>query len=120
MILVEYSSNNSGGGWWLTDEDWLALEAAGWSVQWMKDSKGQFTKPDADGRWLGALATEASKEFSSMREAVEEWERTTGQSASDLGCFTCCGQPHNFSGEDTETGAYVSGPEIVVETRLEW
>lgn len=31
---VEYSSNNSGGGWWLKDEDWKNLEAAGWVVEW--------------------------------------------------------------------------------------
>ena len=33
-MKVEYSSNNSGGGWWLKDEDWKALEAAGWKVEW--------------------------------------------------------------------------------------
>lgn len=33
-VLVEYSSNNSGGRWWLKDKDWLALEKAGWTVEW--------------------------------------------------------------------------------------
>ena len=33
-MYVEYSSNNSGGSWWLKDEDWKALEAAGWKVVW--------------------------------------------------------------------------------------
>jgi len=33
-MKVEYSSNNSGGAWWLKDEDWKALEAAGWKVVW--------------------------------------------------------------------------------------
>lgn len=31
---VEYDSNNSGGSWWLSDDDWRALEAAGWKVAW--------------------------------------------------------------------------------------
>jgi hypothetical protein len=33
-MIIEYSSNNSGGPWWLKDEDWKALEAAGWHVMW--------------------------------------------------------------------------------------
>lgn len=33
-MYVEYNSNNSGGHWWLDDEDWLALEKAGWKIQW--------------------------------------------------------------------------------------
>lgn len=32
--IVEYDSNNSGGSWWLSDEDWKALEDAGWTVMW--------------------------------------------------------------------------------------
>ena len=31
---VEYNSNNSGGNWWLSDDDWRKLEAAGWTVAW--------------------------------------------------------------------------------------
>lgn len=34
-FVVEYDSNNSGGSWWLKDEDWAALEKAGWYVQWL-------------------------------------------------------------------------------------
>jgi hypothetical protein len=33
-MYVEYSSNNSGGHWWMKDEDWKALERAGWIVVW--------------------------------------------------------------------------------------
>lgn len=118
MIKVNYSSNNSGGGWWLNDEDWYALEKAGWDVDWIADEDSKFARPDEDGRWLGALAREASKEFGSMQEAVEEWQSVTGQYAADEGC-NCCGPPHNFSGED-ENGNYVSGPEIVTESHLSW
>ena len=82
-MVVEYSANNSGGSWWLSDKNWRDLEAAGWRVEWRKE------------RWLGALATEASKAFASESDAVEEWERVTGESASAIGC-TCCGRPHAF------------------------
>ena len=120
MIKVEYASNNSGGNWWLTDEDWYALENAGWAVHWRRNETNPLGGADKDGRWLGALATEASKEFNSMREGVEEWETLTSQDAGALGCFTCCGNPHNFSGKDLETGAYIDGPEIVIDSHLEW
>jgi hypothetical protein len=92
---VCYSSNNSGGHWWLTDENWHALEAAGWQVRWVKDNPdGLFP---ADGvRWLGALATEATREGLTLGEAVAEWESVTGAFAEDEGCV-CCGQPHYFS-----------------------
>lgn len=103
MATIEYSSNNSGGSWWLSDEDWKALEAAGWDVEWK------------DGRWLGALATRASKETSDPQEAVREFERVTGQNAGDIGC-TCCGPPHNFTFEDDE-GNY-SYPEREVSSSL--
>lgn len=54
-------------------------------------------KKRRDVRWLGALAREARKEFPTLREAIEEWERITHQTASDEGC-NCCGPPHSFSG----------------------
>lgn len=92
MTKVTYSSNNSGGGWWLTDEDWHALEEAGWEVAWRKDMGG-YT--DEDGRWLGALATEATRDGLSYNEAIREWESITRQCADDEGC-PCCGQPHYF------------------------
>jgi hypothetical protein len=94
-MIVEYSSNNSGGGWWLTDEDWQKLEDAGWEVDWVSSRKDGFFKADSEGRWLGALAKEAKKEFNSVEEAISEWESITGQDADDAGC-ECCGQPHNF------------------------
>lgn len=105
---VEYSHNNSGGRWWLTDADWKALEAAGWKVAWYKDQDRKFLRPDPDGRWLGALASEARKDdASSLKEAVAEWERVTGKSSTDAGC-ACCGQPHSFTfyvdGEWTASG----------------
>jgi hypothetical protein len=121
-MKIEYSSNNSGGEWWLKDKDWIALEAAGWSVPWgglaycgyegdakfcpkPRCAKGkcgghpkfkshtEMTKAD---RWLGALAREASKEFKSVDEAKADFERITGQDTEAEGC-RCCGEPHYFS-----------------------
>jgi hypothetical protein len=92
---IRYSSNNSGGGWWLDDEDWYALEAAGWKVDWVMDQKDRlFRDPDSD-RWLGALATKATRYGLSEGEAIAEWQRVTGQNANDEGC-SCCGEPHYF------------------------
>lgn len=81
-MTVRYSSNNSGGSWWLSDEDWHALEYVGWHVEWRD-------------RFLGALATAATREGLSFDEAVAEWERITGEDAEAEGC-SCCGQPHYF------------------------
>lgn len=124
-MKIEYSSNNSGGRWWLSDDNWKDLEAAGWKVNWCKDEKpiefnGRVLTsfgPDADGRHLGALAKKASKDFDSVGDAIREWEKVTGLEASDEGC-NCCGAPHTFywgravedfeGPEDTEYG-YCSG-----------
>jgi len=94
-MKIEYTSNNSGGDWWLSDKNWKDLEAAGWQVNWKKDEPN----PPKDGRWLGALATRATREGLSMDEAVAEFERITGCDSTDAGC-SCCGQPHYFSRED--------------------
>ena len=100
-LTLEYSSNNSGGSWWLCDDDWKAMESAGWIVEW---------KPGG-GRWLGALATTASIPAADMDDAkriVREWEALTNQSAADEGC-NCCGKPHYFTLVD-EDGRHVGDP----------
>lgn len=67
-----------------------------------------------DGRWLGALATKATRRGLTLRAAADEWERVTGLSATDAGC-ACCGQPHNFTEYD-DSGKYIaSGPETSYE-----
>lgn len=96
MVKVEYDSNNSGGSWWLEDKDWTALEKAGWTVKWFKDETDRLFKADKDGRWLGALATTAEKEFETFEDGIQEWEKITGQDSTDEGC-NCCGPPHSFS-----------------------
>ena len=97
-MKLEYSSNNSGGNWWLDDEDWKALEAAGWDVDWyaQRDDAKLFYK---GGRFLGALASRAFKMVANKAEAteaIEQFERVTGSFVTDQGC-NCCGQPHYFS-----------------------
>ncbi len=103
-LIIEYSSNNSGGSWWLDDTDWDDLERGGWQVDWYSDPEVEtpFSKGD---RFLGAKATRARKRFSKMGDAIREWEELTGEDSTDVGC-SCCGAPHNFSSENTETGEH--------------
>jgi hypothetical protein len=113
MSKVEYTSNNSGGSWRLTDQNWLDLEKAGWVVEWNRDraAKGDWFHVDADGRFLGALATSATREGLSMKQAIAEWEDITGQNSAELGCYSCCGAPHSFS--DDSGNSYSPGaPEV--------
>ena len=115
-MRVTYDSNNSGGRWWLTDENWLALERAGWVVDWVKDWPDSRYR-DPDNRWLGALARSAHKivpDGTSLREVVSEWERVTGLSSTNAGC-PCCGQPHFFKATREDDG---DGPWIESDPRV--
>lgn len=98
--IVRYKANNSGGSWWLADEDWRALEKAGWTVEWFRNDP--YYKSD---RFLGALASSATRTGLSLGDAIAEWERITGQESSALGC-ECCGTPHYFA-EETGDGHYI-------------
>ena len=95
-MKVEYDSNNSGGSWWLSDNDWLNLEKAGWTVHWQKDSKFNSGRE----RFLGALATSATVEADSVEHAIRMWQEVIQQDPEEAGC-PCCGQPHSFR-EDRE------------------
>lgn len=105
-MKVEYSSNNSGGRWWLTDADWQAMETAGWTVEWFSNERSNTMI--RDGRFLGALASRASKDFTSAADAIRDFERLTGQDASVDGC-NCCGPPHSFSWDHD----YASGSDVL-------
>lgn len=48
------------------------------------------------GRYMGALAVSAQKEFPSEKMAIAEFEHVAGQDFSDDGC-SCCGEPHSMS-----------------------
>lgn len=95
MKTFRYASNNSGGSWWLKDEDWKNLEAKGWKVDWIKDLPNDSFLKGKDGRWLGALAKSATKEFPNLGEAIADFEIITGQDYYDEGC-NCCGNPHDI------------------------
>lgn len=99
-MILEYNSNNSGGYWWLTDDDWRAMEANGWHVNWVKDNIDSMFRSmvTADGRWLGTLATSATRVVANehdAQQAIREWEELVSQSQDAEGC-SCCGRPHHF------------------------
>lgn len=89
---VSYSSNNSGGRWWLNDDNWRDLEAAGWIVRWIREVEYY----EGAERLLGALAMEAFLPFSTLDEALESFIDITGEDPDDAGC-SCCGRPHDFA-----------------------
>jgi hypothetical protein len=86
MKEFDYSHNNSGGANWMTQEQWEALEGAGWTVDWTKEGDYFFGRHPANG---------ATKRFLDRDAAVEEWERLTGNSLATRGC-DCCGPPHSL------------------------
>lgn len=116
-MKLEYSSNNSGGRWWLDDNDWYALERVGWTIDWYKDRDDGWGSYK-DGRFLDALASGAHKIVGSKTEAteaIEQFEKVTGQSVTDQGC-NCCGRPHYFTlydDDDNYISAFETNPKIV-------
>lgn len=141
-MYVEYNSNNSGGSWWLDDEDWKALEQAGWKVHWAHlenlytDEEGYVQEEDGTPKLvpIGEGNSRFGASFSTKDENGE-W-RYMGSlakcayrvglglsaAASEWERVTgksstdagcpCCGQPHNFTEYDDE-GKYVdSGPSV--------
>ena len=101
MGWIEYDSNNSGGSWWLTDDDWYKLEAAGWEIEWVKDRPAGLFHEEGEERFLGALAVKAIRRGLSRKMAIAEWEDVLQMDAYEGGC-ECCGQPHNFYEYDDE------------------
>jgi hypothetical protein len=79
-MKVTYSENNSGGYSRMKEEQWTALEKAGWRVN--------------------VSQRLAHIEAESMDIAIAKWEFATKKYADDLGC-TCCGRPHNFYEDST-------------------
>ncbi len=139
LVEIEYSANNSGGRWWLKTKDWLALEKAGWWIEWgglwfcaSRFSSGREGDPEVKPKtpckgschghryaesektareFLGSKAQCAKKSFASPKDAILEFERLTGQSASDQGC-NCCGAPHSFKWGSGKDWRYVSGEDV--------
>lgn len=144
---VEYDSNNSGGSWWLTDDDWRALEKAGWKVEWaslehvytedgkteydedgtpklapvgtVKSKYQSFAKPDENGeyRWLGALAKGAYKPGATSIRVAAAEWEEITGQSATDAGCPCCGQPHRFT--LYRDGKYIeSGPDT--EYRASW
>ena len=85
-FVVEYYSNNSGGYEWMSDSDWDALEANGWTV---------------NGRYA-TIVVRAKTWQNAQRNAKARWSKALpDQSVNAMGC-SCCGAPHRFI---TETAA---------------
>lgn len=72
MTVVHYSSNNSGGYWWLSAQEWAALEAAGWKIT---------RRCPFDG-----APTDATREGVTLSQALAEWVAVTGQDPYAEGC----------------------------------
>lgn len=110
-MYVEYRSNNSGGVWWLNDDNWRALEAAGWEVRWVAEESGPMSGGKY-ARYMGALARAATRRGLSLQDAVSEWESIVGMSSTDAGC-PCCGQPHTFYLYDDDDNLIEYGPTTI-------
>ena len=140
MKYVTYESNNSGGHWWLKDEDWEALEKAGWKVVWenleyIYGDKGERIR-DEDGTPKLVPVGEGNsgykplcaKQYSNgdfrflgalartaYRPGLSMREAVDEWERITNGCSTdagcsCCGQPHYFTEYDDEGKYVASGP----------
>lgn len=121
-VYTEYDSNNSGGSFWLSDQNWIDLEKAGWIVEWGGRSYGEEPKcrsaeEAAKNRYMGALAISARR-YLPITLAIAEWERITGECATDEGCG-CCGPPHSFEECDAKTGKHIRSAYIATNPTLE-
>jgi hypothetical protein len=122
--------NNSGGLWWLNSTQYDALFAAGWKVdetQMQSGGWGDRTKPFLEDKgdtvpygWRsGAVYFEADN----IREAVESFERVTGEDFFAQGC-NCCGVPFSMAAMgddgDSDYNDYISGSDALISAREPW
>jgi hypothetical protein len=113
MKKYEFDENNSGGSWWLGKKEYDNLLANGWEYEASEydlehgyDKKGMFGDDEVPYGWRHSL----TKSFNSMREAIEDWEKLTGQDFFDPGC-ACCGAPFSMSAKgEYESGGSVQKP----------
>lgn len=103
-MKVTLSENNSGGSWRLDRQQYEALFAAGWAYEPSEYDidHGYDGKPLFGGKtdtvpygWRHGT----KGEFQSLREAVESFERVTGEDFLSEGC-NCCGSPFTMSTEE--------------------
>lgn len=115
QIEVRYSANNSGGSWWLTDDHWLALEKAGWVVEWGgKDychsnlgflKKG--TKPSVAPNTCPKNGCEGHTRYASLAEVDADGGRFLGAPAS-YATFTGASPSEAIKSFEAATGLDVS------------
>lgn len=117
-----FNENNSGGSWWLDKDQYERLFAAGWKYEPCDYDieQGYDKKPFFDGEkksvpygWRHGLVGE----FSSIKEAVENWERATGQDFFAEGC-NCCGSPFSMHSDNYDECA--SGDSVQREVIRPW
>lgn len=145
QAYIDYHSNNSGGRFWLKDEDWKALEQAGWIVHWIHNwndpdhehsdqdpwqipnHRHSYTDPlvpstPSGEEWLNTKATSAAVTvgeggvYSSPDAAVEAFEHLANQNVDDEGCG-CCGPPHSFNYVDEKGDSHYLGSRPTGYTR---
>jgi hypothetical protein len=81
-MLIQFYENNSGGYRRLTENNWEALAKNGWDI------RNFNSRPSKSGPY-------ASKEFNSVKDAIDEWESLTDLNSKDPGC-SCCGDCYEF------------------------
>jgi len=94
---ITFSENNSGGTWWLQQEHYDKLFAAGWHpgrTSYNGSVRGAHRIIVLDAIDEGVANTTA------YNMAVLEWEKLTGENSDDPGC-SCCGAPYQFYDWDT-------------------
>lgn len=98
MFKYEFHESNSGGYHRLSEKNYRDLHAAGWSAR-MYCFDADQDETDIDQMLFDGLSRPyMSKEFPTIRAAVEEWEKITGQDFFEQGC-TCCGPPFRLRSE---------------------
>ncbi len=139
-MYIEYDSNNSGGSWWLDDDDWKALEKAGWKVEWVSlenlyTDKGSFVREE-DGTPKLVPAGGGNSRFGALMKKPDDngeyrFLGALANTAYRVGLplheaieewervtkacaidagCACCGQPHNFTEYDDDNNFVTSGP----------
>ena len=101
-------------------EQYKALFAAGWKYEpsdydlkhgWDKKPALGGEEDDVPYGWRDEMVGE----FSSMQEAVENWEKATGENFFEEGC-NCCGAPFSMDGGDE----HISGDTVKRKVIKPW
>ncbi len=117
MKRYVFEENNSGGHWWLKREDYDKLLANGWTCN-IPDTDPRAKKPWHEGDdVLYGERKYTSKEFSTIKDAVEDWQRITGRNFWEQGC-NCCGAPYEI--HDANYKEYITGNHAKTQISPPW